>query len=194
MVACVIPEDHGVRSPVPIFFVQNLAQVSHKKPHREVVRVDLHQAEVDLAMVVQRQDHGDSRCDRGALLGVELFERIFVADFGQARIGIREDGDELVTMNKGTVGYAAPETISHDEYGIIDKQCDVWSLGVTLYVCASKKAPFGVGDSCSRDKVLEGKFRPMTGQTSPRWDMVPDALKSLIARMLVIIFPLCGHV
>jgi hypothetical protein len=76
VIACVIPEDHSVRSPVPVLLFEDFTEFLKEQPHREVVRVDLHEAKVDLAVVVQRQNHGDSRGDSGALLGVELFLRL----------------------------------------------------------------------------------------------------------------------
>jgi hypothetical protein len=76
VIARAIPEYHGVRSPVPVLFVKNLAKISHKKAHREVVRVYLHKTKVDFSMIVHRQYHGDSRGNSGALLGVGLFLRL----------------------------------------------------------------------------------------------------------------------
>ena len=87
---------------------------------------------------------GDLKPDN-ILIGQEMFERIRVSDYGQARI-VSTDVDEAVaaTMNVGTDGYNAPETIARGStVGIYDKKIDVWSLGVIAYMCAMGRPRVG---------------------------------------------------
>jgi calcium-dependent protein kinase len=54
----------------------------------------------------------------------------------------------------GTVYYVAPEVLA----GMYDNKCDVWSIGVVLYILLCGEAPFGG----SRDNDILAKIR--TGQ------------------------------
>lgn len=58
----------------------------------------------------------------------------------------------------GTPYFIAPEVLN-GEYG---QECDVWSLGVVIYVCLTGKYPF---DGRSRDEVF-GKIQKGEFDTS----------------------------
>ena len=56
-----------------------------------------------------------------------------IADFGLACM------DETSTVVAGTPCYIAPEILSNQPY---DKRCDLWSLGVILFLLLSGELPF----------------------------------------------------
>jgi len=130
------------------------------------------------------------------LLGVELFDRIRVTDYGLARIFMGGLGAEnrQATANVGSDGYQAPETmiskstsVSRSASGkamvMYSKQVDIWSLGVIMYICCAQKPPFGLGGAARLKDITAGKYAPMTG---PKWAKVPPELKDLVKRMLVL--------
>jgi serine/threonine protein kinase len=80
----------------------------------------------------------------------------------------------------GTEGFVAPEIIEHNpEY---DVECDVWSLGVLIYVVLGGYRPFrGEGDECM-EKIRYGKF----SFQRKYWSHVSDHAKILITRMLTV--------
>ena len=134
---------------------------------------------------VQNAIHRDLKPEN-ILLGVELFDRIRVTDYGLARIfpeGL-SNVDHTATANVGSPGYQAPETISKQSdqthYG---KQVDVWSIGCIIYICCSQVPPFGLGDRCDIKGIQSGSYKPMSG---PKWDKVPQDMKDLIGRMLTV--------
>ena len=133
--------------------------------------------------------HRDLKPDN-ILVGKEGFDRIRVSDYGQARI-VSGDVEQTVaaTMNVGTDGYNAPETISRSSnVGVYDKRIDVWSLGVMMYMCASGAPPFPLNDAAvARERTLKGQYNPMDGpDAKSAWSKVPKDCKDLIKKMIVV--------
>jgi serine/threonine protein kinase len=94
---------------------------------------------------------------------------ILIADTGEAKLadfglGKDLDSDSVLTrshMGLGTVEYAAPEQFEDAKH--VDQRCDLYSLGVTLYVALTGSFPFGRG---SLFRVLQKKaanqFAPLS--------------------------------
>ena len=58
-------------------------------------------------------------------------------------------------LTLGTAYYIAPEVIK----GNYDEKCDVWSIGVILYILLSGMPPFpGSTDEDIMEKVKKGKY------------------------------------
>ncbi|GAB5364402.1 hypothetical protein AAMO2058_000967000 [Amorphochlora amoebiformis] len=62
---------------------------------------------------------------------------IKISDFGFAKD--TSEGDSLLTQQLGTQGYCAPEVFSGHPY---DSSCDIWSLGVIVYILLCGTPPF----------------------------------------------------
>ncbi|CAG9332572.1 unnamed protein product [Blepharisma stoltei] len=77
----------------------------------------------------------------------------------------------------GTSYYMAPEVIS----GSYDMQCDVWSLGIILYIMLSGLPPFYAKDEKSLYKKIRNK--PVSFK-KPVWSNVSKEAKELIRWML----------
>ena len=78
---------------------------------------------------------------------------------------------------KGTPYYIAPEVIKE----VYDEKCDIWSLGVILYVLLCGYPPFnGDTDVKIMQNVQKGKF------VFPKeeWDVISNEAKDLITKML----------
>ena len=122
------------------------------------------------------------------LLGPEKFDKIRVMDYGLARCFMEDSAGSLevqeATANVGSGGYQAPETIAKyqqsTQYG---KACDVWSLGVILYICVRGAPPFGLGAKARIADIQRGKYAAMSGA---KWKVVDEHVKDLIKRMLVV--------
>jgi serine/threonine protein kinase len=74
----------------------------------------------------------------------------------------------------------APEIIEfHPQY---DVQCDIWSLGVVLYILLGGYRPFrGEGEDCM-EKIRYGEYK----FHQKYWSPVSDEAKILISRMLTV--------
>ena len=94
------------------------------------------------------------------------------------------DFDNAVKFTKpvkgvvGTLEYMAPEIL--DSY--YTEKCDIWSLGVLLYVLLSGNSPFGGStDEIVKMRIKSGKF-DLEGKD---WKNISVGAKDLIKKMLV---------
>lgn len=79
----------------------------------------------------------------------------------------------------GSPHYIAPEVLRND----YDHLCDMWSVGVTLYILLCGFPPFGgKTDKEVLKRVSIGKF----SYPSPEWDSISYEAKDLLSRMLTI--------
>lgn len=77
----------------------------------------------------------------------------------------------------GTAYYIAPEVLKGD----YNEKCDLWSIGVILYILLSGKPPFDGND----DKEIVNSVRIGTYSLSgPEWKNISSEAKDLIKRML----------
>ena len=100
---------------------------------------------------------------------------IKIIDFGMSnklQPGLRQ----LHTM-VGTPYYLAPEVLS----GTYGKECDVWSLGVVMYVFLSGQQPFHAQDL---NEVFQKIVRADFSFTTPEWEAVSEPAKSLVSLMI----------
>jgi serine/threonine protein kinase len=92
-------------------------------------------------------------------------------DFGLANVC--EENDELTTV-VGTPYYVAPEVYS--------EECDLWSMGVVLFILLSGNVPF-VGNNPAEllDRVATAKY-----EIDPAvWDPVSENAKDLVKNLQV---------
>ena len=70
------------------------------------------------------------------LQNVEDVTNLKLIDFGLAK-DIQRNG-QLKSLCSGSPFYIAPEVLA----GQVGLECDLWSLGVVMYLCLSGKLPF----------------------------------------------------
>jgi len=117
--------------------------------------------------------HGDIKPHNIHFRGVDD-DMIKLIDFGTSR---RINPDHHMHGVFGTVYYLAPEVIEGD----YDEKCDVWSIGVILYILIAGGPPFdGANGKEVIQAILKGQFNLQGGI----WDGVSNETKDLISRML----------
>ncbi|ELP88364.1 calcium-dependent protein kinase, putative [Entamoeba invadens IP1] len=101
---------------------------------------------------------------------------IKIADFGMAR-------NELFgTTACGTVHYAAPEVILPKKGGLrYSKECDVWAIGIILYIILSGTHPF----SMDNENLLYKQIEKADFNFENHWSNVSQTPKDLIKKMIV---------
>lgn len=100
-----------------------------------------------------------------------------LSDFGYAKIVLQRNS---LTTVCGTEAFVAPEIIEHSPQ--YDVECDMWSLGVVLYILFGGYRPFrGEGDDCLQ-KIRYGDYK----FHAKYWSHVSDDTKKLIRRMLTV--------
>eukprot|EP01097_Dermamoeba_algensis_P001806 TRINITY_DN1692_c0_g1_i1.p1 TRINITY_DN1692_c0_g1~~TRINITY_DN1692_c0_g1_i1.p1 ORF type:complete len:335 (+),score=75.42 TRINITY_DN1692_c0_g1_i1:107-1111(+) len=102
-------------------------------------------------------------------------ELIKITDFGLAK----EFGTAKLETACGTEGYIAPEVLTEETYG---PACDMWSLGVIIYVLLSGTQPF-YGNNPK--EVLERIKKVDYDFVDPSWQFVSEDAKNLIKNLLL---------
>jgi len=100
-----------------------------------------------------------------------------ISDFGYAKKVLYTNS---LRTQCGTEGYVAPEILSHKPS--YDVKCDMWSLGVILYIVLGGYRPFrGTSDQVMKQiRYGEYEFHPRY------WSHVSKEAKDLIRRMLTV--------
>ncbi|RCH89565.1 hypothetical protein CU097_002236, partial [Rhizopus azygosporus] len=107
--------------------------------------------------------------------------QVKICDFGLAALHKRN----LLHSYCGSPSYVAPEIISlqgttESGYG---NSCDIWSLGVVLYVCLCGHPPFYDDEYTSiEQKILSGSLDH--SEQLPVWNSLSHTVKHLIKRLL----------
>jgi calcium/calmodulin-dependent protein kinase I len=101
-----------------------------------------------------------------------------ITDFGLSKFF--DEQSAVMKTSCGTPGYIAPEVLKMKGY---DKQCDVWSLGVIIYILLCGFPPFYAdNDAQLYEKIKKGQYEFLR----PYWDPISDNAKALIRRMLTV--------
>lgn len=118
--------------------------------------------------------HRDIKSDNILFLKQGLNSPVKIIDFG---ISVKFHKDTKLKDKTGTVLYIAPEVIK----GSYDEKCDIWSLGVLMYMMLSGVPPFfGTTRKEIMNKILKGKV----SFSSKIWGLITDEGKDLIQSML----------
>jgi len=110
--------------------------------------------------------------DKGARSGIKLI------DFG---LGRSYKKGEKMKSQVGTIAYVAPEVMTSPEG--YDEKCDIWSIGVVVYVMACAEMPFiGKNDSEILHQARKGKV-DFKGQD---WARQPKEVRDLVLELLTL--------
>ena len=100
--------------------------------------------------------------------------KLKLIDFGFSRIMQHE----RLHASCGSIHYVAPEVLTGD----YDSQCDLWSLGVVVYMLLSGSLPFEGFQEDVLDSIRLGKYK-MSGN---RWRNISSSGKDFVKKLLIV--------
>ncbi|SAM00944.1 hypothetical protein [Absidia glauca] len=123
--------------------------------------------------------HCDLKPENVLVVDVDTL-RVKITDFGLAKTVSSQN--PALHDQCGTLAYVAPEVL--DPGKNFSKSCDLWSLGVMLYVCLGGVLPFSEETNLSamKEKILNGKY----SYDDECWRPVSDQAKDLMDRLLTV--------
>ena len=111
--------------------------------------------------------------EKSKTTGEDLFN-IKIIDFGTARIFDKNKNPQSIV---GSSYYIAPEVL-RQKY---NKECDLWSVGVILYMFIVGHAPF---DGCDDEEITTNIQRGVYRKNDRRWIKASKEVKDLIQKLL----------
>ncbi|XP_029064938.1 serine/threonine-protein kinase 33 isoform X3 [Monodon monoceros] len=107
----------------------------------------------------------------------EMNLNIKVTDFGLA---VKKQGrsEAMLQTTCGTPIYMAPEVINAHDYS---QQCDIWSIGVIMYILLCGEAPFMAS---SEEKLFELIRKGELRFKDSVWDSISDSAKSVLKQLM----------
>jgi len=122
--------------------------------------------------------HRDLKPENMLMSTKEKDAQVKITDFGLSKFF--DEQSSVMKTPCGTPGYIAPEVLHMRGY---DKQCDVWSMGVIVYILLCGFPPFYAdNDAQLFEKIKRGEYQFL----KPYWDPISDAAKQFVQRMLVV--------
>jgi len=111
------------------------------------------------------------------LIDKELNNTLKIIDFGTSTIHESQVKGKWMSELHGTSYYIAPEVLKR-KYNSL---CDIWSVGVIMYILLCGKAPFdGEDDDAIKKRVIIGQY----SMDSDVWKMVSSDAKELIKKLM----------
>uniref|UniRef100_A0A7S0J9G7 Protein kinase domain-containing protein n=1 Tax=Calcidiscus leptoporus TaxID=127549 RepID=A0A7S0J9G7_9EUKA len=122
--------------------------------------------------------HRDLKPENMLMTDSSADAEVKITDFGLSKFF--DEQSKVMQTPCGTPGYIAPEVLRMKGYG---KECDVWSLGVIIYILLCGFPPFyAENDAQLYEKIKRGEYEFLR----PYWDPISDLAKDLIRKMLTV--------
>jgi serine/threonine protein kinase len=130
--------------------------------------------------------HRDLKPENILLASPDLDAELKITDFGLSKISALPS-DFLMSTRCGTPGYVAPEVLSQEvsrgELRRYGTSCDMWSVGVIVYILLSAAPPFyGKTDAEMNKRIKQGLYR----FPDKYWAHISEAAKDFICRLLTV--------
>ena len=122
--------------------------------------------------------HRDLKPENMLMTGTGDDAQVKITDFGLSKFF--DEQSSTMKTPCGTPGYIAPEVLLMRGY---NQSCDVWSLGVIIYILLCGFPPFYAdNDAQLFERIKKGQYEFL----KPYWDPVSENAKAFIRRMLTV--------
>jgi len=122
--------------------------------------------------------HRDLKPENMLMTSKDADAEVKITDFGLSKFF--DENSSLMKTPCGTPGYIAPEVLHMKGY---NKLCDIWSLGVIVYILLCGFPPFYAdNDAQLFEKIKKGRYEFL----KPYWDPVSETAKDFIRAMLIV--------
>lgn len=121
--------------------------------------------------------HRDLKCEN-FLYEDKKGEHLRMIDFGFANM-VKPGMKSMMTDSCGTLDYMAPEVIR----GKYTEKCDMWSLGVIVFMMLAGKAPFG-GPRVSDEQTIANIKSCTYDMSSSPWPKISSTAKQFVGSLL----------
>mmetsp|Transcript_37213 Transcript_37213/g.106291 ORF Transcript_37213/g.106291 Transcript_37213/m.106291 type:complete len:431 (+) Transcript_37213:2-1294(+) len=102
-------------------------------------------------------------------------DNLKLIDFGFAKVW---EPSTKLAASCGTLSYVAPEVLGK----CYTSQCDMWSLGVVLFILLAGYMPFDGPDSQQITMIKSGMY----DMSEEQWTKVSDSAKELVKKLMVV--------
>jgi len=102
-------------------------------------------------------------------------DHLKLIDFGFSKI---VDAETTMNLSCGTMSYVAPEVLQKN----YTNKCDMWSLGVTVFILLFGYMPFSGGDRMQMKAIMRGDYEVR----KKAWDLVNDTAQDFVKQLLVL--------
>ncbi len=104
--------------------------------------------------------------------------RLKLIDFGFSKLWYPDSESSRMKASCGSIQYVAPEVLRGD----YTSQCDMWSMGVVVYMLLCGEPPFEGGEEELLENIQRGEFffRPK------KWGHVSESAKDFVEKLLVL--------
>ena len=122
--------------------------------------------------------HRDLKPENLLLVEADSDTQVKLADFGFSKIVKKVNGCRTLC---GTPGYMAPEIL--ERWPAYDTKCDLWSVGVILFLLLGGYLPF---DDQDEDKVFEHTRNGKYFFHPTYWKLISKAAKDMVTKLLTV--------
>ena len=130
--------------------------------------------------------HRDLKPENILLASPDPDAELKITDFGLSKISALPH-EFLMSTRCGTPGYVAPEvleqSVTHGQLRKYGTSCDMWSVGVIVYILLSAAPPFyGKTDAEMNRRIKQGVYK----FPDKYWAHISSAAKDFIGRLLTV--------